>query len=215
MRPIEWLLDHAAKVDARWNLVHATHATPTELQAVRAAGAAIVICPTTEANLGDGVFDLPTYASLGGHWSIGSDSHVARQWTEELRLLEYSQRLTLRQRNVAAVGAGRDSTAAALFEAAVAGGRAATGQRVGGIQAGHRADFMIVDNQSASLLGVPPDHLLDAMVFSTPAPRLTDVFVAGEAVVTQGQVVGRDSMVPLWPQLAADFQVAMSALWTA
>lgn len=214
LRPIEWLLQHAA-LDARWNLVHATHATPTELQGVRAAGASIVICASTEANLGDGVFDLPTYAGLGGHWSIGSDSHVTRQWTEELRLLEYSQRLTLRQRNVAARSAGRDSTAAALFDMAVAGGRAATGQRVGAIQAGHRADFVIVDDQSAGLLGVPGDHLLDAMVFSSPAPRLLDVFVAGRAVVTQGQVVGGSSTTSLWPQLAGDFSRAMAALWLA
>ncbi len=213
MRPIEWLLQHAA-VDARWNLVHATHATPTELQGVRAAGASIVLCPTTEANLGDGVFDLSSYAALGGHWSVGSDSHVSRQWTEELRLLEYSQRLTLRKRNVAAQHSARESTAAALFDAAVAGGRAAAGQRLGAIQAGHRADFMVVDDQSAALLGVPHDHLLDAMVFGSPTPRLWDVFVAGQAVVAQGQVVNRASTVPLWPELADNFRGAMDALWT-
>ncbi len=100
-RPIEWLLNNA-DVDARWNLVHATHATPAELLGVQGTGAAIVICPATEANLGDGVFDLPAYAAAGGRWSIGSDSHVTRSWPEELRLLEYSQRLTLRQRNIAA-----------------------------------------------------------------------------------------------------------------
>jgi formimidoylglutamate deiminase len=214
LRPIEWLMHHAS-MDARWNLVHATHTNVTELQGVRAAGASIVICPTTEANLGDGVFDLPGYASIGGHWSIGSDSHVARHWAEELRLLEYSQRLQLRQRNVAARGAGRESTAAALFEGAVNGGRAATGQRIGAIQAGHRADFMIVDEQSPALLGVPSDHLLDAMIFASPEPRLSDVFVAGQAVVTQGQVVGRDSMASLWPQLAENYRGAMNALWAA
>jgi len=213
-RPIEWLLNNA-DVDARWNLVHATHATPAELQGVQGKGAAIVICPATEANLGDGVFDLPGYASIGGHWSIGSDSHVARHWAEELRLLEYSQRLQLRQRNVAARGAGRESTAAALFEGALNGGRAATGQRIGAIQAGHRADFMIVDEQSPALLGVPSDHLLDAMIFASPEPRLSDVFVAGQAVVTQGQVVGRDSMASLWPQLAENYRGAMNALWAA
>ena len=214
LRPIEWLMRHAS-MDARWNLVHATHTNVTELQGVRAAGASIVICPTTEANLGDGVFDLPGYASIGGHWSIGSDSHVARHWAEELRLLEYSQRLQLRQRNVAARGAGRESTAAALFEGALNGGRAATGQRIGAIQAGHRADFMIVDEQSPALLGVPSDHLLDAMIFASPEPRLSDVFVAGQAVVTQGQVVGRDSMASLWPQLAENYRGAMNALWAA
>ncbi len=212
LRPIEWLLQHAA-VDARWSLVHATHATVAELKGVRAAGAAVVLCPSTEADLGDGIFDLPGYAGMGGTWAIGSDSHVARQWTEELRLLEYAQRLVHRRRNVGAQAAGRDSSAAALFEAAIQGGRAATGQRLGSIQAGHRADFVIVDDQSAALLGVPPDHLLDALVFSSPGPRLSDVFVGGQSVVTQGQVVGHASTSPLWPQLAVDFRGAMQALW--
>ncbi len=212
LRPIEWLLQNAA-VDARWNLVHATHATPAELQGVRKAGASVVLCPSTEADLGDGVFDLPAYMALGGRWAVGSDSQVSRQWTTELRLLEYTQRALLHQRNVAARAAGRDSTAAALFEAAIAGGRAATGQRIGAIQSGHRADFVVLDDQSPALLGIPAEHVLDAMVFSSPSPRLWDVFVAGQAVVTQGRVVGSTSTVPLGPQLGAAFSAAMAALW--
>lgn len=213
LRPVEWLLQHAAP-DARWNLVHATHADAAELQGVRRAGASIVLCPSTEADLGDGLFDLPRYLALGGRWAIGSDSHVSRQWTTELRLLEYAQRLQLRERNVAARMAARESTAAVLFDGAVAGGRAATGQRLGAIQAGHRADFVIVDEQSPALLGIPGEQLLDAMVFSAPSPRLWDVFVAGQAVVTQGRVVGTGSTVPLGPQLGADFVAAMAALWS-
>lgn len=123
-RPVEWLLEQVA-LDARWNLVHATQATPAELAGVQSAGAAIVICPSTEANLGDGVFDLPDWLGRKGNWSIGSDSHVTRSWPEELRLLEYSQRLVLRQRNIAARAGRRDSTAAVLFDGALAGGSAA------------------------------------------------------------------------------------------
>ncbi|WP_326544135.1 formimidoylglutamate deiminase [Pseudorhodoferax sp.] len=212
LRPVEWLLQNAP-VDARWNLVHATHADAAELRGVRKAGASIVLCPSTEADLGDGVFDLPGYLAMGGRWSVGSDSQVSRQWTTELRLLEYMQRMQLRQRNVAARAAGRDSTAAVLFEAAIAGGRAASGQRIGAIQAGHRADFVILDDQSPALLGIAPDQVLDAMVFSSPSPRLWDVFVAGQAVVTQGRVVGSSSTVPLGPQLGAAFTQAMAALW--
>lgn len=212
LRPVEWLLQHAA-VDARWNLVHATQATAAELQGLRQAGASVVLCPSTEADLGDGVFDLPGYMAMGGRWSLGSDSQVSRQWTTELRLLEYTQRLLLRQRNVAARAMGRDSTAAALFEGAIAGGRAATGQRIGAIQAGHRADFVVLDDQSPALLGVAPEHVLDAMVFSSPSPRLWDVFVAGQAVVVQGRVVGNASTAPLGPQLGAAFAAAMAALW--
>ena len=211
-RPIEWLLTHA-EVDARWNLVHATHTSPAELQGVQASGASIVICPATEANLGDGVFDLPGYAAAGGRWSIGSDSHVTRSWPEELRLLEYSQRLSLRQRNIAASVTGHESSAAALFEAALAGGQQASGQAQGGIVVGNRADFVTVDVQSPALLGLPPDYCLDALVFSSPAPPFSEVFVAGKPVVQGGRVVGPDAQVALWRQLADGFGKAMHALW--
>jgi formimidoylglutamate deiminase len=215
-RPIEWLLNHAA-VNARWNLVHATHTTTAELQGIKASGAAIVICPSTEANLGDGVFDFPGYLGLGGNWSIGSDSHVTRSWPEELRLLEYSQRLTLRRRNIAASMGGTGSTAAALFEAALAGGQAATALRLGGLAVDNRADFCVLDVQSTALLGVPDAQFLDALVFSSPVARFADVFVGGQPVVQAGQVCGAGptsrQTARLWPQLAADFSQAMEQLW--
>jgi formimidoylglutamate deiminase len=197
-RPIEWLLSHAA-VDARWNLVHATQATRDELLGVRAQGAAIVLCPSTEANLGDGVFDLPAWAGASGRWSIGSDSHVTRSWQEELRLLEYSQRLALRQRNVAARASLSESTAAALFEGALEGGSAAAGVPLGGIATGQRADFVVVDTDSAALLGVPDDHLLDALVFSSPEARFGAVYVAGRlAPAAEGRAGFVRAMRELW-----------------
>ena len=205
-RPVEWLLNHAS-LDASWNLVHATHTTPAELQGIKASGATIVLCPTTEANLGDGVFDLPTYAKAQGNWSVGSDSHVTRSWQEELRLLEYSQRLNLRQRNVMPAPAGHSSTAAALFNAALAGGSSACGLLAGGLAAGNRADFSVIDTTSPALLGVPKDHVLDAMVFSSPDARLSEVYVAGKPVVQLGCVENSRS-------LAADFSSAMHSLWT-
>lgn len=213
-RPIEWLLDHLP-VNARWNLVHATHTTPAELASVCRSGAAIVICPSTEANLGDGVFDYPGYATLGGAWSIGSDSHVTRSWTEELRLLEYSQRLTLRQRNVAArVGASPNpSSATHLFEAAVAGGAAASGQPLGALAVGQRADFQVLDVQSPALLGVPDESLLDALIFSSPDVRRHQVVVAGQVRVHGARLVDGASQVDLWPRLADDFVQTMRALW--
>ncbi len=204
-RPVEWLLNHA-QLDARWSLVHATHTTPAELQGIKVSGASIVLCPTTEANLGDGVFDLPSYAKAEGNWSIGSDSHVTRSWQEELRLLEYSQRLALRQRNVMAGASGQASTATALFNAALAGGSAACGLQMGGFAVGNRADFSVIDSTSTALLGVPSDHLLDAMVFSSPDARLSDVYVAGKPVVQAGRVEN-------WQGLAGDFSNAMQSLW--
>lgn len=199
-RPIEYLLAHVP-LDTRWNLVHATQGTAAELQAVRASGAAIVICPSTEANLGDGVFDFSGY---GGNWSIGSDSHVTRSWTEELRLLEYSQRLTQRRRNVAAQAGYSGSSAAALLQAALAGGRSATSLPLGAIQVGHRADFSVLDEQAPALLGVPADCLLDALVFSSPQSPIAEVFVAGRPML---------SGMERRPQLAQDFARTMKALW--
>jgi len=181
-RPVEWLLQHAAP-DAGWNLVHATHTTPAELAGLGAAGAAIVVCPSTEANLGDGVFDLPGWLGQGGAWSIGSDSHVTRSWTEELRLLEYSQRLALRQRNIAARHGGNASSAAVLFEGALRGGSAAAGLPLGGLTAGQRADFLVLDAEAAPLLGLPAGHLLDGLVFSSgTAGCIRAVHVAGVPV---------------------------------
>lgn len=204
-RPVEWLLNHAG-LNASWSLVHATHTTPAELQGVKSSGASIVLCPTTEANLGDGVFDLPTYARLQGDLSIGSDSHVTRSWQEELRLLEYSQRLALRQRNVMAASSADSSNAAALFNAVLAGGSSACGQRLQGLAAGNRADFSVIDTTSPALLGVPSDYLLDAMIFSSPDARPSEVYVAGKQVVQAGRVEN-------WQGLAGDFAAAMRVLW--
>jgi formimidoylglutamate deiminase len=196
-RPVEWLLNHV-EVDRRWNLVHATHITPDELWGVQARGASIVICPATEANLGDGVFDLPGYAKVHGTWSIGSDSHVTRRWSEELRLLEYGQRLTQRKRNRAAELMGQTSSAAALFEATLAGGHAASGRALGGLQVGQRADFCVLDAQSPALLGIPADHVLDALVFSSPDARFDAVYVAGQAAHVQSDARFAQTMHALW-----------------
>lgn len=197
-RPVEWLLAHAA-VDGGWNLVHATQASRPELEAARRAGAAIVLCPGTEANLGDGIFDLPHWLQLGGRWSLGSDSHVTRSWTEELRLLEYAQRLVLRQRNVAARWGGGETTAAVLFEGALDGGSVAAGLPLGGIAVGQRADFCVLDPASPALTGIPQAHLLSALLFSSPAAPLLRVCVGGRDVALQ---------LP-----AAPYARAMQALW--
>ncbi|MGE0329986.1 MAG: formimidoylglutamate deiminase [Ramlibacter sp.] len=199
-RPIEWLLNHTP-LDARWNLVHATHTTPQELHGLHAAGASIVICPSTEANLGDGVFDYPGWAGQGGRWSIGSDSHVTRRATEELRLLEYSQRLARRQRNIAAQAGGGGSSAAWLLQGALRGGGAAAGLALGGLVAGQRADFCVLDAQAPALAGIAPAHVLDAAVFSSPDAPVAAVYVAGTAAAA------------LDARNQAAFTVAMRALW--
>lgn len=205
-RPIEWLAAHAA-LDARWQLVHATHAHSDEIAAVARSGAGVVICPSTEANLGDGLTDLGGWLDAGVPPAIGSDSHVTRDALEELRWLEYGQRLQLRRRNVAAAPAqGQPSSAARLFEHAVAAGAPAAGFARWGLQVGARADLLVIDESASPLLGVPAERLLDALVFSSPGRPFRDVMVAGRWALREHRVAGAE-------RVAADFSDAMAALW--
>ncbi len=203
-RPIEWLARHAP-LDARWQLVHATHATREEIDAVARSGAGVVICPSTEGNLGDGLADLPGWLNAGVPMAIGSDSHVTRAWPEELRWLEYGQRLLHRQRNVGAAPAeGEPATAARLFNRALRAGGAAAGFKSWGLTLGARADLLVLDTQDAALLGIPAERLLDALVFSSPGRPFRDVMVAGRWV-QRAQCTGGDT--------TARFADAMRALW--
>ena len=207
-RPIQWLAEEGL-LDARWQLVHATHSTPAEIAAVAVSGAGLVLCPSTEANLGDGLADLPGWLAAGVPLSIGSDSHATRQWAEELRWLDYGQRLRLRQRNVsAAPERGIASTAQRLFDLAVPGGAAAAGEPAWGLVPGARADALVIDTRSSHLLGIPPDRLLDAIVFSSPGRPWRDVMVAGQWRV-------QDHCHPASAAIAARFEAAMQALWGA
>ncbi len=181
-RPIEWLA-REFPLDARWQLVHATHAEPREIEAVAGTGAGIVICPTTEANLGDGVPDLPRWLAAGVPLSIGSDSQVCRSAAEELRWLDYAQRLVRRRRNVTADPARHGgSTAARLFEACAAGGAAAAGFLRWGLQRGAPADALVLDADAPGLAEVPAAHRLDAWVFATDSPAVAETWVGGRRV---------------------------------
>ncbi len=197
-RPIEWLCGELP-LDARWQLVHATHATAAEIEAVARGGAGIVICPGTEANLGDGLADLPRWLKAGVPLSIGTDSHVVRTVSEELRWLEYGQRLQLRQRNVAAAPGTQPSTAARLFEAALHGGAAAAAWPQAGLRVGARADLLVLNPHDAALRGVPASHALDALVFGAPAQPVARTMAAGRWAAA--------------PQDGGRFEAAMSALW--
>ena len=206
-RPVEWLARQGL-LDSRWQLVHATHATPGEIEAVATSGAAIVLCPSTEANLGDGLPDLSAWLAAGVPMAIGSDSHVTRDWREELRLTDYGQRLALRRRNVAAApAAGFPSTAGRLFARAEAGSAAAAGESAWGFAAGARADALLVGQEQEALLGIPPERLLDALVFSSPGTAWRDVMVGGEWVIRGGRHADENG-------IAARFQSAMSAIWS-
>jgi formimidoylglutamate deiminase len=206
-RPIEWLAKNA-RLDARWQLVHATHALPDEIDAVAASGAGVVICPTTEANLGDGLPDLPRWLASATPLSIGSDSQVCRDALEELRLLEFGQRLMRRQRNVAADPQHQPATAARLFERVLGGGGAAAGHAQWGFIEGARADLLVADASCEATLGVPRDSLLDALVFAGAARPWRDVMVAGRWVLREHQHADGGAV-------AARFAQAMQTLWPA
>lgn len=211
-RPVEWLAGRDGLLDPRWQLVHATHVTPVEIDAVATTGAGIVVCPTTEANLGDGVTDLPRWLAAGQGaigLSIGSDSNVGRDAIEELRWLEYGQRLVRRERNVASGaehGRHRSSSAERLWQRVVDGGARAAGIGVAGIAVGGRADLLVVDPREPALSGVPADHLLDALVFSDPPRGWRDVMVGGRWALQGGAPTGGGA-------IANRFAAAMSELW--
>ena len=183
--PVEWLLDHAP-VDGRWCAVHATHMSGEETRALAASGAVAGLCPTTEANLGDGVFPLASYLVAGGRWGVGSDSHVSVSPAADLRMLEYSQRLTMHERNVAG-GRESHSTGRALLEGAWAGGARASGRRLGAIRPGYRADIVVLDTEHPALVGREEDQLLDAWIFSGEDTPVRDVMVGGAWVVEGGR----------------------------
>lgn len=188
-RPVEYLLD-SLPVDGRWCAIHATHMTVAETGALARSGAVAGLCPETEANLGDGLFDGPRYLAEGGRFGIGSDSHIHIGLAEELRLLEYGQRLSSRGRNIlCAPGAG---TGESLFRAAVSGGARALGQPVDGLQAGQRADFVVLDETHPSLSGRPVERIIDSWIFAGDRSCVRDVHVAGRRVVADGHHVARD-----------------------
>src|SRR6185437_7524345 len=211
-RPIERLLE-AAAVDERWCLVHATHAIPDELERIAAAGAVVGLCPMTEANLGDGVFPAVEFQGLSGRLGIGSDSNVLLDAAAELRLLEYSQRLTRRVRNALAGEPGR-STGRSLFDAALAGGSqalagagaaAGAGRGAHGLAAKAPFDLVSLDAGHPALLGRREDEILDSWIFSGGRDVIDCVWRAGEKVVSAGRHRRREAIV-------ARYRRAMKAL---
>ncbi|MEO0972078.1 MAG: amidohydrolase family protein, partial [Pseudomonadota bacterium] len=186
-RPVAWLLDHAP-VDERWCAVHATHMTGEESRALAASGACVALCPTTEANLGDGIFEGGPYVAAGGVWAIGSDSHVSVDAAGELRLLEYSQRLARRERNVLARDADTlGSSGRYLFERAARAGGQACGRRTGVIATGYRGDLICLDHDDPAFVGASGDGWLDRWIFAANRPVVAHVWVGGKQVLEHGQ----------------------------
>ena len=200
-RPVEWLVRHAG-VDRRWCLIHATHMTGSETAALAASGAVAGLCPITEANLGDGTFPAPEFLAAGGRYGIGSDSNVLIGVGDELRQLEYSQRLERRARNVLARPGS--SNGRALFDAALAGGARALGAPTGRIAPGADADLVSLDENHPTLAGKRGDAILDAWIFAAGA-RVDCVWARGKKRVEGGRHHLRD-------EIAARYRRTMTGL---
>ena len=202
-RPIECLLSQI-ELDSRWNLVHATHAQAYELEGIARANASVVLCPSTEANLGDGIFDLGTAMSQGLKWSIGTDSHINRHSALELQWLEYSQRLQKRERNLTAKYCNSICTAQILFESALEGNSRACGLPLGGFAVGQRADAVELNEKQAPLLGIPNDHWLDAWVMGQPCLPAQRVWVAGH----EQSLTFDKTLMESWCEVMADLNMS-------
>nr|WP_298684171.1 formimidoylglutamate deiminase [uncultured Dongia sp.] len=183
-RPIQWLYDNVA-VDDRWCLIHATHAEADEVTAMAKSRAVAGLCPTTEANLGDGLFPAVEFLAEDGIIGIGSDSHVSLSVVEELRWLEYGQRLKHERRN-RLYGANKH-VAGHLYRASLQGGAQALGQKMGAIKVGHRADLVVLDGQHPLLAHVSGDDILGRWLFAGLNRMVKDVMVGGDWVVQDGR----------------------------
>ncbi len=191
-RPVEWALDHMA-LDERWCLIHCTQMTPSETTRLAATGAVAGLCPITESSLGDGIFDGVRWARQEGRLAIGSDSNIRIALSEELRTLDYSQRL--RDHTRAAFATKRMSTGRHLFEHVLQGGAQAAGRRAGRLEAGHWADMLALDTTSVILHGFGGDTVLDAWIFAGDDRLVSDVWAAGRHKVRQGRHVARAEIV--------------------
>lgn len=184
-RPVEWLLDNF-DLDKHWCLIHATHLTEEETRRLAASSAVAGICPTTEANLGDGIFPTPEYMVNGGKIALGSDSHIAVNVADEIRTLEYGQRLTSHQRAVL-VSEENSSVGQNVYVHAAKYGADTVGQNIGQLAVGKRADLIVLDETHPSLYAKPEKFILDAAIFACNSMPVKNVMVAGEWVINDGK----------------------------
>lgn len=194
-RPVEWLLANTP-IGADWCPIHATHMTAQETAALAKSGAVAGLCPITEANLGDGPFNGPEWLAANGAFGIGSDSNVRISLTEELRTLEYSQRLRDIARNVMVPAEG--SVGQFLYVGAARGGAQALGRNAGQIAVGTLADLTAIDLSHPSLCALHPDHILDGLAFAAPDTVVTDLWSAGRHQVKQGRHIHREQIIAGW-----------------
>ncbi|MFU8832687.1 MAG: formimidoylglutamate deiminase [Wenzhouxiangella sp.] len=187
------LLTGRVKLDSRWCLIHATHATPAEMESIANSGAVVGLCPTTEADLGDGIFPVRDLLKLGGCFAIGSDSNLASSAAGELRLLEWTQRLVSHQRNML-VADGGGHVGRFLWTHAARQGAVAINQPVGELRQGRRADLVVLNELHPLLNGLDPEFQLDTFIMAEQSGMIDRVYVAGQQRVVRGRHLDRDSM---------------------
>nr|WP_231710275.1 formimidoylglutamate deiminase [Roseibium limicola] len=190
-RPVNWLLENH-DVSENWCLIHCTQMTASETTALARTGAVAGLCPITESSLGDGIFNGVDYLAAGGRLGIGSDSNVRISLSEELRTLEYSQRL--RDRCRASVATPERSTGRVLFDAALQGGARAANRDSGALAPGSLADFLALDGNAVDLAGCKSDDTLDTWIFAGNDRMVTDVWSAGRHLVKEGVHIRGDDI---------------------
>jgi formimidoylglutamate deiminase len=184
-RPVQWLLDNMT-LDAQWCLIHATHINEQERKGIIATKAIAGICPTTEANLGDGIFPTTDFFAEGGTFAIGSDSHISVNPIEELRWLEYAQRLSQQKRAILAAK-NQASVGANLWQKAALGGAQSTNSNSGELAIGKQADLLVLDVQHTRLFANSEQHIMDSFIFASQQNPVRDVMVNGRWVILAGQ----------------------------
>mgnify|MGYP000008479121 FL=1 len=184
-RPLQWLFENV-DVDSRWCLIHATHAQADEVTSMARSGAVAGLCLTTEANLGDGIFPAVDYIAQGGRWGVGSDSHVSLSVVEELRWLEYGQRLRDQRRN-RLHRADQPMVGRTLYDAALSGGAQAMGQPIGALEVGKRADWLVLDGNDPYLSTASGDAILNRWLFAGSDRQIREVMVNGRWVIRDGR----------------------------
>ncbi|MBO9506596.1 formimidoylglutamate deiminase [Thalassospira sp. A3_1] len=205
-RPVEWLLENA-DVDENWCLIHCTQMQEHETLGLARTGAVAGLCPITESSLGDGIFDGVRYLNAGGTIGVGSDSNIRISLSEELRTLEYSQRL--RDKSRAALATPEKSTARRLFDAVAKGGAQAAGRDAGRIEVGALADLMALDGTAVDLIGRTGDTILDTYVFAGDDRMVRDVWSAGRHVVTEGRHIAHDTITSRYRKVMEQLKEAV------
>ena len=196
-----------APVDQRWCLIHATQMTPEETLALAASGAVAGLCPITEANLGDGIFDGARYLAAGGKFGIGSDSNVRISLAEEIRILDYSQRLGMKARAVLADS--NRSVGRVIFDGMVQGGAQASGRESGAIAVGKWADLLALDTSGPDLAGRQGDRILDTFAFAGDTSMVRHLWSAGRHIVQDGRHVAREAVNARFANVMARLAEAM------